>query len=155
MKTQQLIKTFALPILLSASLLSGTAYAGGGHDGKGGPDHYMKRVLDKLDLTDAQEDKIDSIMKADFDEMKDQFKEFKAIDEQLSTLTQAATLDNTAVDTLLDQKLVIIKDRMEKSIVAKHQVWQVLTADQQTEAKALIEKYREKMEKRRKDKHDD
>lgn len=151
------VKKIALPLLLSTSLVGGMAYAGGGFDGdKGhrGPDHHMKRVLDKIDLTDAQEDKIDDIMDANFDDMKTDFDKFRSIDDQLNTLTQAETLDNAAVDALLEQKLALMKARMQQSVTAKHQVWAVLTPEQQSEAKALIAKYKEKMQKRMQDRKD-
>lgn len=151
------MKKIALPLLLSASLFSGMTYAGGGNDrGHAGMmEHHMKRVLDKVDLTDAQEEQVDAIMDANFDDMKSDFTQVKSIDEELTALTQTDVLDSVAVDALLEQKLALIKTRMEKSIDARHQVWLVLTPEQQTKAKEIIANMKAKMEKRRAEKQHD
>ncbi|WP_201551648.1 Spy/CpxP family protein refolding chaperone [Psychrobacter fjordensis] len=97
----------------------------------------MRGPLSQLDLTEAQQTQIKAIMQKQHGDNKADRTENKAeraqMHQQIQALTNARTLNNTAVSRLADQQAAKEKQRFIERIQTQHAIAQVLTAEQRAE----------------------
>jgi Spy/CpxP family protein refolding chaperone len=103
---------------------------GGGwhHDMQG--HHGMGRVLENLDLTDAQEDRIWKIMNDVRGDALPLFRELRDTREDLASLLGAASIDRAAVEALRAERIGQIDEASRKLAAALIDAADVLTPEQ-------------------------
>jgi len=119
----------------------------GGHGGHGGPGdgfagpHFLGRLADKLDLTDAQREQAKAILEAERTANEPTVEELQANREALRAASRfGAFEENEAEITSLAQRqgelhalLIVSKERV------KSQLYQILTPEQQQQLQDLAE----------------
>ncbi len=115
----------------------------------------LKKMVESLDLDSAQKDKIKPIIEQLKASKKDNWTQMKDLDTQMHQLATAATLDQTAINALVDKKTALIGNMMKAKITATNQIYGVLTAKQKTELQSKMDKWEGKMAEKFKDCHSD
>lgn len=92
----------------------------------------------KLDLTPEQQTQINAIREQANVLRAAKQKEMQALDNQIQDVSRADQLDEAKLDALLNLKKEIMASLIKSKIMVKHQVYNVLTAQQK-------EKYNEMM----------
>jgi periplasmic protein CpxP/Spy len=100
------------------------ARMGGGHG------HGMGRVLNQLDLTDEQEDKIFEIMDGVRGEVRPLMREFRDTREDLVEILSAETIDRQAVETLRTERVAALDNASKTMTEALLSAAEVLTPEQ-------------------------
>jgi periplasmic protein CpxP/Spy len=109
------------------------AMHGHGHDfGRGGP--MMEFFAGKLDLTDAQKAQMKTIMLKERPAMKPLFQQSRQIEQQLRVYEQG-TFEEAKVRALASQQAQIETEITVQKTRLHNELFQVLTADQQTKLK--------------------
>lgn len=109
-------------------------WGGGGGHGRG-----MGRVLQQLDLTDEQEDKIFEIMDGVRGEVRPLMREFRDTRENLVEILSAETIDRQAIETLRTERLASVDQASKTMSEALLNAAEVLTPEQRAELAKLIE----------------
>jgi Spy/CpxP family protein refolding chaperone len=105
----------------------------------GGGGHGMGRVLNQLDLTDEQEDKIFEIMDGVRGEVRPLMREFRDTREDLVEILSAETIDRQAVETLRAERVATLDTTSKTMTEALLNAADVLTPEQRAELAELIE----------------
>ena len=154
----KLLKTASL---LLAGMMSASAMAGD-HGGKKSHDFYgpgfsghspTGMMLSHIDLTGDQKREIKSIFqrfKPSAEEKKSRRAERKAMHQQHHALVTSEVLDLAAVHEFAQRRAELVKQNLIKQTEIMHQVWKVLTPDQQQEMKNKMNKRMDRMKKRMK-----
>ncbi|UJF17805.1 Spy/CpxP family protein refolding chaperone [Vibrio sp. SS-MA-C1-2] len=142
-----LLSTLVLPLALSSTSAladhhSGDqkSYQGCHHDG--GQHHkFNKKTFKQLNLTDAQKVQMKELRKSFKEELKVAKKDNKAVRkadrQQLRTLIEAKTFDQAAVTELMNK---ISHQQIDKKVAfakLRHQMYNVLTPEQQASLKEM------------------
>ena len=121
---------------------SGRGIGPGGRGGLFGPDGRgplaMLRMLGpQLNLTDAQKEQIKSIADAHRDEWKALGDRERLAHEALTAAIMADTIDEALIRSKSAELGVVQADVAVASARARAEVWQILTPDQQAQAKKM------------------
>ncbi|MGF1711633.1 CpxP family protein [Vibrio kagoshimensis] len=147
----------ALPLMLGTA----SAYAFGGgdkghHEGfKGKCGGFDKKIMRKLDLTDAQKDQLKEMREAGREEMKgkraEKMANMQQHQEKVQALVLADTFDEAAATELATQMVEKQAERRVAMLKKQHQVMSILTEEQKAEFQDIqqkrMQKCTEKMEK--------
>lgn len=143
-------------LLILLSMIPLAAVAMPSDDGAkqcGNKHHHMKAkksgdvpfYLRDMDLSDTQKSQLKAMMdKSDADKKADKaayWENKKAIKD----LTQAETLDEAALEQLVDKSLAMHKERAIKRAHFHHQMFNLLTPEQQQQLEQKMAKHKEKM----------
>lgn len=147
------LKKAALISLIGISMTTG-AWAddfgkGGKHYG-GQKSHHMGSPMKHYrhaDLSDAQKQQMKQIFKTARQTIKPNREKIKPLYKQLKQLSQAKQYDAIAVANVAKQITTLKQANLETMTYAKHQAWQILTAEQQEKVKAFEKKRHKKMQK--------
>lgn len=114
-----------------------------------GEQHGGMRMLKKLDLTEAQQAKIDQIMKQQKETMKAAMADRRAQREDMKSLVEQDNFDAAKAERLIAQQ----QDRERASklgmLRTQHEIFKVLTPEQREKAKVMRAEWKEKMNERR------
>ena len=108
----------------------------------------QQKMLERLDLSDAQQQQIDQIRtenaanKAAFRQLRQDLKQAEA------ELIKADSFDQDAWQGLRAEYQQVFADYALKGLYARHQVWQVLSDEQQAEAEQRMQKRKHKRAER-------
>lgn len=115
----------------------------------------LKNMVESLKLDPAQKEKIKPILdqlktsiRASADQMKD-------LRTQMHQQVTSTTMDQGAVDGLIDKKTKLIGDMMKAKMTAKNQIFNILNDQQKTELQNKWNKVEEKWAAKFKECHDD
>ena len=146
MKTSTKAKLTALMLAFGATSIAPTVLAGQGHDHYRG--HHkvpMMKMMRKLDLTDEQKQQAKDLVKAYKQAMKNSRPsktDRQAHFDKVQTLVKADNFDEQAARDLISQN----SDKRVEGAVARiklqHDLYQILTPEQQTKAEELKENFR-------------
>lgn len=146
--------TFIVGIGIAAVIAigAGAAIAGGGGWAKGGmhgmgmrfAEHRFERVMDEIDATDAQQDKIWAIVDKTRADLRPVGREFRDAREEAMTILSAPTIDKAAVETMRAARIAAIDAASKQAVAALIEAAEVLTPEQRAKLAAEI-----------KDRHDD
>ncbi|WP_131794624.1 Spy/CpxP family protein refolding chaperone [Fluoribacter gormanii] len=142
---RKLIQTAAFTCALA---LSPVVLAHSGECGEG-----FKSMVESLKLDDSQKAKIKPILDQLKTSMKNDFDQMKDLSQQINQQAESATMDQSAVDGLIDKKTKLIGDMMKAKVTAKNQIFSVLNPQQKKELQNKMKKMEDKMEKQFKNCH--
>jgi protein CpxP len=100
---------------------------------RGGPGFGIDRILDEIDATDEQQDKLEDIFDAARDEIRPLMRDFRDSHEELAELLAAPTVDGAALETMRADRVAAIDNATKKLTAALLQAAQVLTPEQRAE----------------------
>lgn len=95
--------------------------------------HGIGHVLNEIDVTDEQEDKIFEILDGARGEVRPMFREFRDTREELTELLSAETIDRQAVETLRAERVATLDETSKKMVEAMLNAAEVLTPEQRAE----------------------
>jgi periplasmic protein CpxP/Spy len=101
-----------------------------------GGDHMIGAYADYLNLTDAQQAQMKTIMQSSRSTMKPLFQQSRQIEQQLHQYAEG-TYDEAKVQALAAQKAQLEAQLTVQRTRIHNQMFQVLTADQQSQMKQL------------------
>jgi len=139
------IAAFAFSLVLSQSTFA--------HDWNCG--EGIKHMVESLKLDDAQKAKIKPILDQLKTTIQSNAAQFSALDTQISEQVNSASMDQSKVDGLIDQKAQLIGNMMKAKVAAKSQIITILTPEQKTQIQGMMKKVEEKMAEKYKNCHDD
>jgi protein CpxP len=117
---------------------AGAAVAQGGGWGKGGmhgmgmrfAEHKFERVMDEIDATDEQQDKIWAIVDKTRADLRPVGREFRDSREEVMALMSAPTIDRVAVEALRAKRIAAIDAASKQAVAALVEAAEVLTPEQ-------------------------
>ncbi|MGX5175274.1 Spy/CpxP family protein refolding chaperone [Aliikangiella sp. IMCC44653] len=146
-----LAKSIAV-VALSGFLFSTAVSAGPHHKGHGDKQqHRTHRMLEALDLTEAQQAEVKKIHSEGKDDRKAQHKQMKSLKKQLHGLLQAEQIDEGAIKAVSLQMAEQKADMLINKARKKQRVYALLTPEQQQKWQAIeLKKQAKKNKKMRK-----
>lgn len=123
-------------------ILGQVAFAHEGSCGCNG--ERMKKMVETLNLDADQQAKLKSIkeqVKASVKSSKDQI---KTVRDQIDQLVQSDKMDENKLNDLISQKKDLIANFMKAKLVAKHQIYTILNAQQKTKYQEMMKQWKEK-----------
>lgn len=121
-----------------------------GHGQWGMGDHMMGFFADYLNLTDAQQTQMKTILHAQHESMKPLFQQSRQVEQQLHQYVEGA-FDEGKVRALATQKALIEVELTVAQTRTHNQLFQLLTADQQTKMKEFEATRQARMQKHMQD----
>ncbi|HAT6978924.1 TPA: hypothetical protein F8R96_11590 [Legionella pneumophila] len=97
--------------------------------------HDHKKALNQLNLTQEQKNKIKTIKIQAQKSIKENYKQLKAIKEQINALIANEKLDEAKLDNLISQRNKIAGTMLKNRIMMKNQIYNQLTNEQKTQYK--------------------
>lgn len=107
----------------------------GKHRGGGGPMGHFKHTLHKLDLTEQQEEEIDTLFdnsRSDFRELRDEMMDQR---EEFHDLVSADKYNAKKIEAAADAQSKLVKRMMIQGAKLKSDIHAILTPEQREEAK--------------------
>src|SRR6266702_7088534 len=117
--------------------------------GPDGPLGILRMLGPRLNLTDAQREQLKSIADAHKDEWKALGDRARAAHEALSDAVMADTLDEAAIRARAADVAAVDADIAVASAHARAEAWQILTPEQQAQAKQFHTDMKNRMRERR------
>jgi protein CpxP len=111
------------------------------HMGMGFGGHGMGYVLDQIDATPEQEDRLWAIIDSTRSELRPAFREFRETREAIAGILGAPTIDRAALEKLRSDRIATIDTTSRKVMDALVQAAEVLTPEQRAK---LLEHFRER-----------
>lgn len=138
-------------VLVLAFALTKLSVAGDGPHCRFHGKHAHKgqmHLLKKLDLSDAQSADIKKVFESEKATMQSKREEKRALRKALRQVVHQQTLDQNKVNQIAEKMGALTKDMTLNRAKTKHQVYQVLTPEQQQKLTKLLDKKHEKSCKR-------
>lgn len=105
--------------------------------GGGGGMNLHPRMLEQLNLTDAQKEQINAIQTASRDVSKDNFDKVRGYDEQLKTLVEGGSFDEAQARTILNAKAQLMVEHDLVRLRTDAAIYKILTAEQKAQLEQL------------------
>ena len=142
---RNVVKTILAGAILTVSLLGGVASAfTGGSSFDGPPGDMEKRHLralepmtDLVELTELQQQQIQALYDNEQKALADTLKQLRTGHEKMRTLLDGETFDEDAIRTLARSQADLKVEVIVSHAKTKHQILQLLTAEQQQLAKKV------------------
>ncbi len=145
-------RRFGMTFLVGATIAGAIVVAAGAAIAQGGmghgkgmmggfAEHRFERIMDKIDATDAQQDKIWQIVDRTRSDLRPVGREFRDSREKVAELLAAPTIDKAAVESLRAERIAAIDAASKKAVDALVEAAEVLTPEQRAElAKEIKER---------------
>lgn len=114
----------------------------------------MKAMVESLKLEDAQKEKIKPILEQLKSSMKENGTQMHDLEVKINEQVDSATMDQSVVDGLVDQKSKLIGNIMKAKAVAKNQIMMILNPQQKMDLHAKMKAVEDKMVAKYKSCHD-
>ncbi|KTD08120.1 Spy/CpxP family protein refolding chaperone [Legionella jamestowniensis] len=108
------------------------------------PSKRMQEMMDSLNLDASQQAKIKTIKDQLKQSQQSNWEQMKSIRSQIHDLVTADSMDNSKLDSLINQKKELLGQMMKAKITAKQQIYSVLNADQKSQFKQMMKQWEEK-----------
>lgn len=115
----------------------------------------MKGMLQSLKLETAQKEKIKPIVDQLRSSMKAFGKQMGDLDTQINQQLGSDTPDQSAIDSLVDQKAKLIGSMVKAKMAAKSQIFTILTPEQKKSLQGMMKKLDDKIAAKFKSCHKD
>jgi protein CpxP len=112
----------------------------------------MKQMVQELNLTTEQKQKIEAIKLGTKQKFQAQKDEMKSLHNQMKNLIKSDKIDQTKLDSLVNQKKEIMGAIMKEKIVMKNQIYNVLDNTQKEKFMSMMDR---KMDKKGHDNNSD
>ena len=130
--------SFVVGVGIAAVIAIGAGAAvaqGWGHGGMHGmgmrfAEHRFEKVMDEIDATDEQQDKIWAIVDRTRAELRPVGREFRGTREEVAALLAAPTIDKAAVEALRVKRLAEVDAASKTAVAALIEAAEVLTPEQ-------------------------
>ncbi len=147
------MKKFTIGFLVFALVAIGTvfAFAQRGDKGRHGREfghRGFERMAEKLNLTDAQKEQVKQITEASRAKVKPLMEDMRANHQQLKSLTENGQFDQVQVQKIANRQGEIAAQIIVEKERTKWEIFQILTVEQQTQAKQLKEQMEERFKGR-------
>jgi protein CpxP len=109
--------------------------------GPGFGGHHLERMLEEIDATPEQEDKLEAIMDKLHDDVRPIMRGFRDTRDDVAKLLGAATIDREAAEKLRAERVVAVDEASRKLTTALLDAAEVLTAEQRAE---LVEHFEDR-----------
>lgn len=119
----------------------GWRHGGWGHGGPGFGMGRLERVLDEIDVTAEQEEKLWEIIDGTRGEVRPIMRGFRDAHEQAVELLTAPTIDRAAVEKLRAERIAAIDQASQKMSEALVQAAEVFTPEQRAKLKVRMEEH--------------
>lgn len=106
-------------------------------DGGGRGMGLHPRVLEQLNLTDAQKEQITQIQTAARESSKENFDKTRAADEQLRTMVESGTFDEAQARTILNAKAQAMVENDINRLRSDAAIFKILTTEQKAQLEQL------------------
>ncbi|MGY5451076.1 Spy/CpxP family protein refolding chaperone [Agarivorans sp. MS3-6] len=145
------MKKLLVTALVGALVVAPVAFAAKGEKQGGKQDQRAEmHMMKQLDLSAEQKQQVKAIMQAQ-KKQQPNTEQRAMMHEQRMAIITSATFDKDAAQTLITQQQAMKQSRMLDKLEAQHQVYQLLTPEQQTKYQELVnqkmEKHQQRMEK--------
>jgi Spy/CpxP family protein refolding chaperone len=128
-------------------------FMGRGRGGPGGPMGMLgplgPMIMGRLNLTDAQRDQVKSVVQAHSSDMKAVGDRAFAARKTLEAVISADTVDESAIRARSADVATIEADMAVMRAQIRAEIWQILTPDQQQQAKTMQAEMEQRMQQRR------
>jgi protein CpxP len=101
--------------------------------GPGFGGHHLERMLEEIDATPEQEDKLEAIMDKLHDDVRPIMRGFRDTRDDVAKLLGAATIDREAAEKLRAERVAAVDEASRKLTTALLDAAEVLTAEQRAE----------------------
>jgi Spy/CpxP family protein refolding chaperone len=106
---------------------------GMGFGGPGFGRHHLERMLEEVDATPEQEDKLEAIMDKLHDDVRPIMRGFRDTRDDVAKLLGAVTIDREAAEKLRAERVAAVDEASRKLTTALLDAAEVLTAEQRAE----------------------
>ncbi|TJW52409.1 MAG: periplasmic heavy metal sensor [Mesorhizobium sp.] len=113
---------------MQANFRQGMGFGGPGFGG-----HHFERMLEEVDATPEQEDKLEAIMDKLHDDVRPIMRGFRDTRDDVAKLLGAATIDREAAEKLRAERVAAVDEASRKLTTALLDAADVLTAEQRAE----------------------
>jgi len=140
------MKKFTIGFLVLVLVTLSTVFAlAQKREGKGRHGHRgFARIAEKLNLTDAQKEQVKQILETSRAKVQPLKENMKANRRQLQELTANGQFDEAQVQAIAAQQGAIAAQMIVEKERAKSQIFQILTTEQQAQAKQMKEQVKER-----------
>jgi protein CpxP len=115
----------------------------------------LGQMVDNLRLDDSQKAKIKPILEQLKTSLQGSATQIKEVSDKLHQQFQSGNTDQSALNSLVDEKAKIIGDIMKAKVNAKSQIYAVLNEDQKSKFQVMMKKKSEMMSEKWKNCHGD
>jgi len=99
---------------------------------------HMKAMVRKLNLSAAQQTKINAIKKQAKNSLHTNYQEMKSIHNQIDALIKTDKLNEAQLNSLINQKKDVMASLLKTRTVMKHQIYNTLNAAQKVKYSAMM-----------------
>ena len=136
-------KIIGLILAVTAVFAAQTVLANSCHCGE-----KLEKMVNALNLTSDQKDKIKPIFDQLKSTMKDKWTQIKDIKMQMDQQSAGDEMDVAVINGLIDKKMALMGDIMKAKASAKAQIMDILTDKQKMQIKAKMAEVKAKMAKK-------
>lgn len=108
----------------------------------------MKKMVGSLSMDAAQKEKIKPILEQLKSSMQTNITQMKDLHTQITQQVQSDTMDQSAMDNLIDSKTKLIGNMMKAKIMAQHQIFMLLTPVQKAKYNSMLQRVEAKWAER-------
>ncbi len=102
-------------------------------------------MVESLNLTQEQKTQITPILENMKTTIKENSAQMRDLETQMKTQANSETMDQTAIDGLVDRKTALVGNLMKARFSAQNQISAILTPEQKTKLHSAIQAEEEKM----------
>ncbi|RCU50958.1 hypothetical protein DU002_06435 [Corallincola holothuriorum] len=136
-----MLKRNLLVLSLATALVAPIAMA---KPGPGAGKNGMREVISQLDLSSEQQTQIKALFQAQKEQRKGQKSgQRQQMKADMEALITADSFDESKARSLIEQHSQRMEDRMVQRLQMQHQIYQLLTPEQQVQFLQLIEQQRD------------
>jgi protein CpxP len=114
----------------------------------------MSQMIESLNLDDSQKQKIKPILEDLKTNIKQSADQMRDLSKQINEQAASSTMDQTAVNDLIDKKTKLIGDMIKAKVTAKNQIYAILKPEQKTQLQSKMKQTEEKWAEKFKNCHD-
>ena len=137
MKRRIMMSLVVVVMLVGSAYLAAAAGGPGFHGKGGGPGMRMERMVEVLDLTDTQKEKVSAILKAEQEKTAPLRQQLAENREKMMQTTLSEKFDEAAVRAIATKQAQIKTEMMVSHARAKSEIHALLTPEQRTLAQKL------------------